>query len=488
MSIRARIAPSPTGFFHIGNLRTALWDYFLVRQQGGQFIVRIEDTDQERLVEGSVEALLRVLKRVGLDHDEGPCLLDDGTVTEKGDCGPYVQSKRLHLYKPYAEQLLKQGDAYYCFCTRERLEQMREEQTASKQTTKYDRLCLKLSQEEIDAQLAAGTEHVVRLKVPTGESSFDDPIRGHVVFPHADVDDQILVKSDGFPTYHLAVVVDDHLMNITHVLRGEEWLSSTPKQIILYKMFGWQMPVYAHVPLLLNPDKTKLSKRKGDVFLETYLDKGYLPEALKNFLATLGFNPTGDRELYTMDELIALFDLSKVHGAGAVVNHEKLDWMNEQYLRQTPTTTLIDLCRPYLQTARKSVEEALLHRILDVEKQRLTLLPQIVERVDQYLVAVEYDPQILVWKKADAADAKANLVLMQAYLQGVAGEQFNLTELEPMTKAMIAEKGLQNGNVLWPLRVALSGSTQSASPFELAYVLGKDEVLRRIETAINKLS
>lgn len=488
MTVRTRIAPSPTGFFHIGNLRTALWDYFLAHQHGGQFVLRIEDTDQERLVEGSVEALLRTLERVGLDHDEGPFLNAAGEVFERGDCGPYVQSKRLDIYREYAEQLHKDGHAYVCFCLPDRLEEMRAAQIVAKQNPKYDRHCLRLSKKEIDSRLASGERHVLRMQIPAGTSEFIDAIRGKVSFQNADVDDQVILKSDGFPTYHLAVVVDDHLMNITHVLRGEEWLSSTPKQIILYKMLGWDMPTYAHVPLLLNPDKTKLSKRKGDVFVETFLDKGYLPEALMNFIATLGFNPTSDREIYSFEELVKMFDISKVNKSGAVVNMEKLDWMNQHYIREKSADELTALLTPYLATAGKSVETKLLRRIVEVEKQRLTLLADIVQAVEPYLVLADYDPTVLIWKKADATDAKANLEAIRGLLEATAPSAFTLEALEASIKAFIVEKGLQKGNVLWPLRVALSGQAQSPSPFEMAYALEKDEVLRRLEVAINKLT
>ncbi len=488
MTVRTRIAPSPTGFMHIGTLRTVMFDYFLARQNGGKFIVRIEDTDQERLVDGALESLLKTFAKLGIDYDEGPVLNDDGTLGEKGGLGPYIQSKRLDLYRPYAETLVEQGHAYICFCTKERLEEMRAEQIAAKQTPKYDRKCLKLTPDEVTARKAGGKPYVIRLKIPDGTSKFVDAIRGEISFQNTDVDDQVIVKSDGFASYHLAVVVDDHSMNITHVLRGEEWIPSTPKQIILHEMLGWQMPIYAHVPLILNPDKTKLSKRKGDVSVESFLAKGYLPEALINFISTLGFNPTADQEIYTREELIKLFNLSKVHSAGAVMNIEKLNWMNQYYIRTKSTAELVALCQPYLDKAGKSIEAELLQRIVEVEKQRLITLADIVDHMNPYLGLPEYDPAILVWKKADATDAKANLQATKTYLEGIEASLFTIADLEPLLKQFITDKGLSNGNVLWPLRVALSGAEKSPSPFEMAYVLQKDEVLRRIKVAVTKLN
>lgn len=484
MIVRTRLAPSPTGFMHIGTLRTALWDYFLARQQGGQFILRIEDTDQARLVEGALESLLGTFDKLGLVHDEGPYVKPDGTILEKGDYGPYVQSARLELYKPYAEELVKRGLAYVCFCTSERLEEMRAQQMAAKQTPKYDRRCLKLGAEEVDRRVAAGEEHVIRMKIPEGVSEFIDAVRGRISFNNADVDDQVLMKSDGFPTYHLAVVVDDYLMKITHVLRGEEWLPSMPKQIILHKMLGWEMPVYAHLPLLLNQDKTKLSKRKGDVSVESYLAKGYLPQALLNFIATLGWNPTADREIFELDELVRAFDLSKVNKSGAVVNMEKLDWMNHQYLMKLSREDLNGLARPFLHV---EVDERV-ERAVFVERTRVNRLDEFDAHVALYVQIGEYAPEALVWKKADAEDAKAMLSGMSTLITSFDDAVFaDMSLLEGKVKEYSSANGLQNGNVLWPLRVALSGQEKSAGPFELLWVLGKAESLKRVNAAIAKL-
>jgi glutamyl-tRNA synthetase len=471
---------------HIGTLRTVMFDYFLARQSGGQFIVRIEDTDQARLVPGALEGLLATLGKLGIDYDEGPVLQDDGSITQKGEHGPYIQSQRLDIYRPYADKLVDEGHAYICFCTRERLEEMRAAQTAAKQTPKYDRRCLRLPVEDIAARLAAGEPYVIRMKIPEGEVSFKDAIRGLIKFNLADVDDQVIIKSDGFAAYHLAVVIDDHLMKISHVLRGEEWISSTPKQIVLHDMLGFTMPVYAHVPLLLNADRSKLSKRQGDVAAEDYLEKGYLPEALLNFVATLGFNPTSDREIYTRTELVEMFDLSKVNKSGAVVNFEKLDWMNHQYLMALNEDDLAAAVRPFL---KETVDNDLVHRALFVERQRVNRLDEFEAKLQPYLFAIEYPKDILVWKKSSPEDALQQLQNIRPVLAGMGREDFaQMQLLEAKVKEYISAQGLQNGNVLWPLRVALSGAEKSASPFECLWVLGQQASLDRIDKAIALLS
>lgn len=459
-----------------------MFDYFLARQSGGQFVVRIEDTDQARLVPGALESLLSVFHKLNLDYDEGPVLNSDGSISEKGNYGPYIQSKRLDIYKPYADKLVDQGHAYACFCTKERLETMRASQVAAKQTSKYDRHCLQLSADEVNQRLRAGESHVIRLKIPDGQVSFNDAIRGTIKFNLIDVDDQVIIKSDGFASYHLAVVVDDFLMKITHVLRGEEWISSTPKQIVLHAMLGLPMPVYAHVPLILNPDRTKLSKRKGDVSVEGYLAKGYLPDALINFISTLGYNPSADREIYTRAELIELFDLSKVNSSGAIMNTEKLDWMNHEYLTLLSEDDLLTLAQPYLTIP---VDKELLRRALVVERQRVHRFDEIQVRIQPYISSLMYSKEILVWNKATAADALAQLVGIRTLVASLEDDSFaQLPILESLIREYIAKHGLQNGNVLWPLRVALSGAEKSASPFECLWVLGKQSSLTRIDQAI----
>lgn len=488
MSIRTRFAPSPTGYLHIGSLRTALYAYLFAKNQGGELILRVEDTDRSRYVDGAVESLIDVLKRMGIEYDEGP-VIEDGKLGEKGSKGPYIQSERTEMYKKYADELIEKGHAYRCFCSADRLDSMRKEQQLAKMPTKYDRHCYALSPEEVQKKLDMKEPFVVRMKVPEGETVVDDMIRGKVTFKNEEVDDQVLMKSDGFPTYHLAVVVDDNAMEISHVIRAEEWLTSTPKHVLLYNMLGFKAPTYAHLPMVLNPDKSKLSKRQGDVAVEDYLAKGYLPEALNNFVALLGYNPKGDQEIYSMDELIKLFDLSKVNSSGAVFNTEKLDWMNSQYIKEKDIDELVDLAQVFLNRAGKKVDEKKLEKIIAVERERMTRLSEIVDLVDGYEGEPKFaDPNILVWKKSDAADAKAMLLGLIEFIETMKDEDFaELGLVEKAIKEYIEAKGYANGNVLWPMRVALSGKSASPSPFELAWVFGKDEVMIRLKSSLKAL-
>jgi len=486
MQIRTRFAPSPTGYLHIGSLRTALYNYFFAKKHGGDFILRVEDTDQTRFVPGATESLIKVLKIMGLETDEGPTLNPDDSLVEVGTYGPYIQSKRTEIYREHAQVLLEKGSAYYCFCSSERLETMRKEQELAKLPTKYDRTCLRLTPEEIKNKITAGEKYVIRLRVPEGETEFDDLIRGHLKFNNNEIDDQVLLKSDNFPTYHLANIVDDHMMNVSHVIRGEEWLPSAPKHVVLYRAFGWTPPAFAHLPLILNADHSKLSKRQGDVAVEDYLKKGYLPEALNNFIAICGFNPKGDQEIYSKQELIELFDIEKVNKSGAIFDKEKLNWMNSQYIHKTSVDDLTTLCSPYLVAAGKTVSPELLTKICTVERERLVLLSDIVEKVDSYQKLPEYLAEILVWKKSSKEEALENLQKIIPFI-----ETLDLTSVELIEKAIreyIVSNNLQNGTVLWPLRAALSGASASPSPFELIWVLGKEESLIRINHAIKLLS
>jgi len=484
--IVTRFAPSPTGFVHIGSLRTALYNFLLAKKLGGRFLLRIEDTDQGRLVEGAVEGLLRVLNTVGLHNDEGPVLVD-GVLSEKGSFGPYTQSQRLPIYREQVEQLLQAGHAYYCFCTKERLESVRTQQQLAKLPTKYDRACCALSNEAVESALKNNMPYVIRMKIPEGQTSFHDEIRGTITIQNSEIDDQVLMKSDGFPTYHLAVVIDDHAMNVTHIIRGEEWISSVPKHLILYKWFGFDVPTYVHLPLILNPDKSKLSKRQGDVAVEDFLKKGYLPEALINFVALLGFNPGGDREIYSLDKLVEVFDLEKLNKSGAVFNVEKLNWMNGQYIRSHSDEELIELCKPYL-SAVLELDPAFLKRIIHVEKERLVTLSDIAEKVTPHITLPAYEPSLLIWKKSDAVDAKEMLQQLTELINSFSEETISSLELiESTIKEYIVSKQLQNGNVLWPLRASLSGLQQSANPFELIWILGKEESLARINHALSLL-
>jgi glutamyl-tRNA synthetase len=472
MNVVTRFAPSPTGYLHVGGLRTALYNYLFAKQQGGKFILRIEDTDQTRLVEGAVEALLKTLEIMHLPIDREP----------------YVQSKRLDIYRAHVEKLLEKGSAYYCFCTKERLDEVRQAQQLAKTQTKYDRTCLHLSKEEIEKKLENHEPHVVRLIIPEGKTTFIDEIRGEITIDNKEIDDQVLLKTDGFPTYHLAVVVDDNDMGVTHVIRAEEWISSVPKHVILYNAFGFALPKFAHIPLVLNPDKSKLSKRQGDVAVEDYLAKGYLPEALMNFVALLGFNPTADREIYTMDELIQLFDLSKINKSGAVFDIDKLNWMNGMYLRTKTTSEIIALAKPFLEKSGVQIDEAFFGRICEIEKERLVVLRDLAERAKEYSETVEYDATLLVWKKADAQDALMHLSAIKEILDGSDTSLFDSRELiESTIKKYIEEGSYQNGNVLWPLRAALSGKEKSPNPFELIWMFGKEESLKRLSHALSLL-
>ncbi|HEY6950972.1 MAG TPA: glutamate--tRNA ligase, partial [Bacteroidota bacterium] len=336
--VRVRFAPSPTGYLHVGGLRTALYNYLFARNQGGKFVLRIEDTDQSRKVEGAVENLIGTLDWTGVHYDEGP--------GRNGAYGPYIQSERLHTYREHADQLIQSGKAYYCFCTPERLEQVRKDQMAKKLDPRYDRHCRDLPSVESEKRKQTGEPHVIRMKVPLeGDMVFQDLIRGTITIAFKMLDDQVIIKSDGYPTYHLAVVVDDHLMAISHVIRGEEWLPSTPKHILLYQYFGWKLPVFAHLPLLLNPDKSKLSKRQGDVAVEDYRTKGYLKEAIINFVAFLGWNPGDEREIFSLEQLVKEFSLDRVGKSGAVFNVEKLNWLNFQHLRLKPDPEVLSMLK-----------------------------------------------------------------------------------------------------------------------------------------------
>ena len=496
--IRTRFAPSPTGFVHIGSLRTALFSFLFARHNSGQHVLRIEDTDQNRIVEGALENLLRVMKIVGIEFDEGFYLKDDGSVGERGDKGSYLQSKRLDLYQKYAKQLVDEGKAYYCFCTEQRLEDLRKEQTALKKPPMYDRLCYKLSADEVKNKLeefkATGKNPVIRFLIPEGSTTIHDLIYGNITYDHKVLDDQVILKSDGFPTYHLAVVVDDHFMEISHVIRGDEWIPSTPKHLLLYAALGWQPTEFAHLPLILNADKSKLSKRQGDVSVEDFLDKGYLPQALLNFVAFLGWNPKTEQELFSLEELIKVFDLAHVHKTGAVFDINKLDWINGLYIRTMSNNQLTDLLKPYWTKAGVNIfdfTQEYLEAIVGLEKERLKKLSEIGGRTGYYFKAPEYDAVLLVWKKSDAGDAKKKLTELHELLSGIEENNFDKENLETEIKNFIVGKLYDNGSVLWPLRAALTGQEKSPGPFETASVLalglGKAEVLQRLQTGIQKL-
>lgn len=474
MKVRTRIAPSPTGFMHIGTLWLALHNVMFTRQNGGTFILRIEDTDQTREVKGSVENLLKTLAWADLLPDEGPTV--DGE--ERGEYGPYFQSKRLPIYRKYIDELLKSGNAYWCDCSHSRLDEMKELQKISKQQIRYDGSCR-------EKNLSSG--EVVRLKIPRDRKfEWNDLIRGTISISSDEVDDQVILKSDGFPTYHLAVVVDDHLMEISHVFRGEEWISSTPKHLFLYEAFGWKQTEFAHMPLLLNPDKTKLSKRQGDVSVESYIQKGYLPEALLNFLAIQGWNPSGSQEIYTRDELIAAYDVSKINKAGSVVNYEKLDWLNGHYIRLKPLDELTQLCLSYLSTGL-AFERA--KKIVSLFQERLTKLSDIAFLSAFIFELPVYEPSLLVWKKSTVEKSSEVLQTLKNYCATLDTSLFDDNKkIEETILLWIKDNEFNNGDVLWPMRVALSGLQNSPPPCAIASVLGKDETIKRLEFAFIALS
>jgi glutamyl-tRNA synthetase len=492
MDVRVRFAPSPTGRMHVGNFRSALYNYLFARKHGGVFFVRIEDTDRTRLVENGVQGILRTLSNMGLTYDEGPFLNEDGTVDQRGSKGPYIQSERLEIYRTHLNQLLEHGEAYPCFCTPERLEELRASQEAAKLPTGYDRHCRDLAREESQRRIDAGERVVYRAKMPLeGETEIEDAVRGKVSFKNALLDDYVLLKSDGFPTYHLANVIDDHLMETSHVIRGEEWLSSTPKHVLLYKAFGWTPPQFAHMPLLLNPDRSKLSKRQGDVAVEDYLDNGYLPEALINFVALLGWNPSDEKEVYTLDELTKAFELKDVNSAGAVFNREKLDWLNGKYLRAMPLERLAALARPFFEragTPTSAFTDEELGRLLSLERERVKTLFELPEAVSFLMVDVpDYPVERLCWKTQPASEALLRLSAVRELLDELDDADFTLESLETRLKALISTHGWGNGDTLWPLRVALSGREKSPGPFEIMVVLGKMKVIGRLTAAIDRL-
>lgn len=502
--IRTRFAPSPTGFLHVGGLRSALFEYLFARNRGGDFVLRIEDTDRSRYVEGSIENLIKTLEWAGLDYDEG-VYLKDGQLVEKGHHGPYQQSKRLGIYKQYIKKLVDEGKAYYCFCAPERLRKMRQQQEKNKMAPKYDRHCLKMTPGELNKKLAAGIPGVVRMKVPDkGEIVVDDGVRGQVKFQLADLDDQVLMKSDGYPTYHLAVVIDDYLMGISDVIRGEEWLPSTPKHLLLYKYFGWQPPRYYHLPLLVDKNRAKLSKRRGDVAVEDFRRQGYLPEALINFVALLGWNPGDEREIFSLSELVKEFFFEKVNKAPAVFDYVKLDWINGQYIRGMEPKKLLRKCLPYLiedgfiakdgqrmkfvKMSGRLTEEYLL-AVIKLAAERMKKLSEVGQLSAFFFEEIPgYPRERLIWKKLSLDQIGRNLSWLKEILQNRPENKFEKEELEGDIMAAIKSSSKGVGDILWPFRVALTGREKSPGPFEVAAILGKARVLARVEAAEAKIA
>ncbi|MCD6097220.1 glutamate--tRNA ligase [bacterium] len=502
--IRVRFAPSPTGFLHIGGLRTCLYNWLFARKNKGKLILRIEDTDRERFLPESIFNLLKTLEECGLDWDEGPVLSSKNTIKQKGRYGPYIQSQRLKIYQNFAKKLVDLGAAYYCFCSKQRLEELRKTQISLKIPPRYDKHCRNLSPEQVKKNLKSNIPYVIRLKVPDqGKIKFKDIIRGEIEFELKNIDDQILLKSDGWPTYHLASVVDDHLMKISHIIRGEEWLSSVPKHLLIYNALKWKPPKMAHLPLLLNPDLSKLSKRKGDVSVESFLQKGYLPEALLNFIALLGWNPGNDEEIFSLKQLIRLFSLKKVGKSGAVFNREKLLWMNGYYIRKMPIDKLAKYCLKFLiqeelitpihnkktkfkiTATGEIVQINWLKKIIALEQERLKELKQIVELSEFFFKEPKYEAELLFWKKMTKNQVKENLESIKTEFSKIPISKFKKPFLEEIILKLAEKRG--RGEVFWPLRAALTGKKASPPPLEIAEILGREKTIQRIDKAIKML-
>lgn len=478
--VRTRFAPSPTGRMHVGNLRTALYAYLIAKHEGGDFILRIEDTDQERYVEGALDIIYHTLKETGLVHDEGPDL--DGGV------GPYVQSERQAqgIYLKYAKELVEKGEAYYCFCGKERLESLKQE-VAGKEIIVYDKHCLHLSKEEVEAKLAAGVPYVIRQNIPNeGTTSFEDEIYGKIEVPNSELDDMILIKSDGYPTYNFANVVDDHLMGITHVVRGNEYLSSSPKYNRLYAAFGWDVPVYVHCPLITNEEHKKLSKRCGHSSYEDLIEQGFVTEAVVNYVALLGWCPSDNREIFSLEELVEAFDYHHMNKSPAVFDMGKLRWMNGEYIKAMDFDKFYERALPYLKEAiHKDLD---LKKIASQVKTRIEVFPEIKELIDFYEEVPEYDTQMYCHKKMKTTEETSLNLLKEVLPLLEAQDDYSNDALFEALVAFGKEHGYKTGYIMWPIHTALSGKqTTPAGATEILEILGKEESIKRIHAAIEKL-
>ncbi len=486
MSVRVRFAPSPTGFVHVGGLRTALYNYLFAKSHNGTYLLRIEDTDQERYVQGALENMLDSLMWAGIPHDEG-VMLKDGKVVEEGDKGPYIQSQRLPIYQKHIETLLESGHAYHCFCSKERLEAVREQERQKKGTPRYDGHCRSISREEAKQKAQNAESNVVRLKLPEKtDIQFHDLIRGNVTMNTEDMDDQVLMKSDGYPTYHFAVVVDDHLMEISHVIRGEEWLSSTPKHVYLYQVMGWESPIHVHLPNILNHDRKKLSKRHGDVAAEDFRRKGYLPEALVNYIALLGWSPKENQEVFTLEELEHQFSLERVSKSGGVFDVKKLNWMNSHYLREVDLNRLADLAIPHLEKAgliRESsseTEKEWIQNLTAVLRESIDCLSELPAKASVFFrddIEIE-EGEAQEWFRSDELKTLKE-PLIEA-LRNV--DDWQESTIKKSLKPIQKETGLKGPNFFKPLRVALTGNVHGPDLMLVIQVLGKERVLKRLET------
>ncbi len=488
--IRTRYAPSPTGKMHVGNLRSALYEFLVAKHAGGTFMLRIEDTDQERFVEGATEIIYRTMAKTGLIHDEGP--------DKDGGYGPYVQSERMKtgIYMKYAKELIEKGEAYYCFCDKERLASLKtqvteDEEGEGKTITIYDKHCLGLSKEEIDANLAAGKPFVIRQNIPNeGTTTFHDELYGDITVENSELDDMILIKSDGYPTYNFANVVDDHTMNITHVVRGNEYLSSSPKYVRLYEAFGWQVPVYIHLPLITDENHKKLSKRSGHSSFEDLLEQGFITEAIVNFIALLGWSPEDNREIFTLDELIKEFDYHRISKSPAVFDIVKLRWMNGEYMKAMDEDRFYEMAKPYLdKSLPEGFDESKKRKVAGMVKTRIEVFPDIEGHIDFIRELPDYDIEMYTHKKmkTDAASSLSVLKEVLPILEGT--DDYTNDALYQTLLKYIEEKGYKNGYVMWPIRTALSGKQMTpAGATEILELLGKEESIARIKKGIDKLS
>ena len=487
--VRLRFAPSPTGFLHIGGLRTALYNYLFAKANDGKMILRIEDTDQTRFVEGAIEGLISALKWAGIDYDEG-VFMEDGEIVEKGDYGPYIQSNRLDIYQKYVDQLLEAGYAYYCFCSKDRLDHLREEQKIKGQIPRYDGLCRSIPLEEARERIAKGEKAVVRLKLPVDKDiSFHDLVRGDITINTNEMDDQVLMKSDGFPTYHMAVVVDDHLMKISHIVRGEEWLPSTPKHIYLYDCLGWEKPEYVHLPGVLNADHKKLSKRQGDVSVEDFKNRGYLPEGLVNYLALVGWSPEGNEEILSMEDLIQQFSFDRVSKAGGVFDKNKLDWVNAHYIKKLPMDELVDLAIPELVKAGLMTEEDckekrdFLDLLMETIRDSLSRMEEVPEKVDFLFGDLEVTEE-------DAKDQLKEdhigdlLKALEEELDAV--DEVDQDFASSVMKKIQKKTGIKGKKLYMPTRAALTGNVHGPELSNIMVLLGKEKMLDRIHQVLGE--
>ena len=481
MEVRTRFAPSPTGFMHLGGLRTALYNYLYARREGGKFILRIEDTDQERFVPGATEVIYETLKGCGLTWDEGP---DVG-----GPCGPYVQSDRKDLYLPYAKKLVESGHAYYCFCSKEEIDERRAAVEKAGGTWKYDKHCLHLSPEEIQAKLDAGIPWTIRMNAPTeGESSYHDTVFGDMTFPNAEaMDDMVLIKQDGMPTYNFANVIDDHLMGITHVMRGMEYLSSTPRYNFLYDAIGWERPVYVHLTTVMRDAQHKLSKRDGDAYYSDFVEKGYLAESLINYLALVGWNPGDEREFFTLPELVEAYDIHRLNKSPGIFDVNKLTWFNAEYIRRLSPEKYLEMAKPWFDKALagKNIDYA---RLAELTQSRTEVFNQLPEMVSFLAELPDYDLELYTHQKmkTNPEVSLASLKLVKPVLENL--PEWTETAIHDAVMNAIQEAGLKNGAVLWPLRIAIAGVANTpGGAFEIAGLLGREETLRRLEKGLRRL-